>query len=1204
MEKNEYLNIVSDQLLELNNDDALTRQLYQVRAKAIQSELLDEQPKINFQFNEKQITKISDFLFSESSLLIKEQIGDKSNLLLAIRKAADTFEFLSKFSSDEEKEFLLIKSALCNQIAGYQANAYCLANLLERKYLPKLQFDPISEDLPVLHFRHALINFIRRDTRKLRTISTKSLSAISELQPIIVTNLSEGSATILDIYSHAGFAFFETAMKSFVNYCLSGNKDEFISTRNNLEKSYLNFKQAKEVTFSTIVYEINTTLELFLERNTWSTIQANSIKSYEKPIFKAYLRNLANQHSIVEFWQSQLKAIQSGILDEEKSFVIQMPTSSGKTLIAELGILTRLSNDPSKRCLYIAPFRALVNQVERDLSKTLGALGIRVSTILGGFEFDAFEDFLLQESQVLIATPEKVDIFLRTHPEYFEKVSLVVIDEGHIVDDGIETESSTTVQNQLKDQNSIGRGALLELLITRLKHKLPNAKFLFLSAVMPEVNSKDFLNWLNTQEDNLLTINPSERPSRQTIAKFDWITDENGELDYISLPVFPNGRHPFVPFFVQRKRAQYLSGERTPTGKPKRTTWPPSLLSRTQSTAMVACKFAKSGSVLVFCATRNDVLNVTKNILKLLEILELNNELPHNALSYSKNPNLESFEMSKEWFGEDNLLTSALHRGIAYHFGPLPQQVRLSIEDEFRKNKIRILVCTNTLAQGVNLPIKTAIIYSLEHMLEGPQEDGSQKIYKVKKRDFWNICGRAGRAGKETEGQIIFMNITDNDKHVIDEYLNINNMEEVNSALFKLLLELVNKRISEEELFEYLDVHVLAMMSEEIIDTDDDTVIVNFLKTSLVGVQAARNGIDIEPLVNTFRKTSLWIKESIEDKSLQQVFSTTGLRLSSCISLNKFAEDFCKGITEETLATQASESSCNFELLEVAFQACKELPEMRFKTRTGISYQGPEDEYQIISAWVSGKSIDELKIQHWNNGDIEALSEYLADRVIYKLPWGIHAFLIIVANILKRKFEDLPILWQNTPSMVKFGVSSLTSAWAGSIGISSRDFCIQISEKYQGGPISFPSFIKWIANLSSDFVENELKGTEMQKQRLIAEASKIIPDNETLDFYTNSKKELVTTIRGIRFNDRHNIASQIKKDDKLVLELEPDNPIDSTAIKVLFNNQMVGYIPRDKTKLVSQEIEVGNIAEALAYSITPPSDKYPYPNIEVLIKFI
>jgi helicase len=1201
MEKNEYLNVVLEQLNELNANETLTRHLYQVRAKAIQSELLDEQPEVNFQFNEKQIVKTSDFLFSQNSLLLKEKVGDKAKLLSGIRKAADTFEFLSKFSLNEEKEFLLLKSALCNQMAGYQANAYCLANLLEHRYLPKLKADIAVEDLPILHFRHALINFIRRDIKKLKSISAAALSTIIELQPLITTNFSEGKSAISDIYLHAGFAFFEAAMKNFILYCLSGNEDEFTATRKNLEKSYLNFKNADEITLSTIVFELNTTLELFLDRNTWSIVRANSAKSYENPIFKAYLRNLANQQSIVEFWESQLKAIKSGILDEEKSFIIQMPTSSGKTLIAELGILTRIANDPKSRCIYIAPFRALVNQVETDLSKTLGGLGIRVSTLLGGLEFDAFEDFLLQESQVLIATPEKVDIFLRAHPEYFEKVSLVIIDEGHIVDDGIELENGTTIQSQLEQQNSIGRGVLLEILTTRLKHKLPHAKFLFLSAVMPEINSKDFLNWLVAQEDGLLTIENSERPSRQTIAKFDWKTSQNGELNYIGLPVFPDGRHPFVPFFIHRKRAQYLSGEETPNGKPSRTAWPQILSSRTQSTAAVACKFAKTGSVLVFCATKNDVINVTENILKFLEILEINNELPHDTLQYSENSTLESIEMSKEWLGEDNLLTKALHRGIAFHFGPLPQQIRLSIEDEFRKNKIRILVCTNTLAQGVNLPIKTAIIYSLEHML--PQEDGTFRTYKVKKRDFWNICGRAGRAGKETEGQIIFMDITARDRHVINDYLNPDNIEEVNSVLFKLLLELANERIKEEELFEYLDSHALAMMSEEILDTEDETIITNFLEKSLVGIQASRYGLDIEPLVNTFKKTSHWIKESVEDKSLLQVFSKTGLKLGSCISLQKSAEEFCKSITEDFLASQANESLCNFELLRAAFNACKELPEMRFRTRTGISYEGPEDEYQIISAWVSGKSIAEIRTDFWKADKNESLSEYIADRITYKLPWGIHAFLVIVANILKRRFDDLPIVWQNIPSMVKFGVNNLISAWAGSTGISSRDFCLQISGKYPDKPLSFSDFIKWVANLSADFIETQLTGTNMRKQRLIFEVAKIIPDNAALEFYTNSSKELHTNIRGIRFNNRATIASQIKKGDRLSLELESDNPTDPNAVKILFNNQTAGYIPRDRAKLVLQEIESGSIEEVTAFSITPPSEKYPYPSIEILIKF-
>src|SRR5205085_2033072 len=98
--------------------------------------------------------------------------------------------------------------------------------------------------------------------------------------------------------------------------------------------------------------------------------------------------NLAYEKSIVEFWTSQLKALRSDILTSDDSFIVQMPTSAGKTFIAELSVLASLTDSSEKRCLYIAPYRALVNELEDKLVDTLGALGYRVSNLAGGFEFD------------------------------------------------------------------------------------------------------------------------------------------------------------------------------------------------------------------------------------------------------------------------------------------------------------------------------------------------------------------------------------------------------------------------------------------------------------------------------------------------------------------------------------------------------------------------------------------------------------------------------------------------------------------------------------------------------------------------------------------------------------------------------------------------------------------------------------------------
>ena len=62
--------------------------------------------------------------------------------------------------------------------------------------------------------------------------------------------------------------------------------------------------------------------------------------------------------------------------------------------------------------------------------------------------------------------------------------------------------------------------------------------------------------------------------------------------------------------------------------------------------------------------------------------------------------------------GESHLLVRVLKRGVAYHNGDLPDDVRGIIESEFRKpnSSIKVLACTTTLADGVNLPAKAILM--------------------------------------------------------------------------------------------------------------------------------------------------------------------------------------------------------------------------------------------------------------------------------------------------------------------------------------------------------------------------------------------------------------------------------------------------------------------------------------------------------------
>ncbi|MBC7931836.1 MAG: DEAD/DEAH box helicase [Rubrivivax sp.] len=1191
MNKEEYWSRTYARLSDLFRDPVFNNNLSQVKARAVQVELSSAPPA--FTFDPKKIWQYCDYILSEGSLLLRENYGDRQELLKEIETAAQTFEHLYKFADEREKTILLLNAAMCYHIAGYQANAICITRLLEKRFQSNPSIENTTDSLLTEHFKDGLIKFLKRDIAGLRTATQKALFFINDRQSDVIENSKQNGQILTDVTNLTAHAYFQKSLSEFSRYCLYGAEVDFSVARENADTSYTYFQKASDVTLATITSELRAVLELFKERSTWTNISSHAGDLLNDRIWHIYLRNLAFDRSIVEFWLSQIRAVRGGLLTLNDGFVVQMPTSAGKTLIAELSILAALSKNENARCLYIAPFRALVNEIEKDLAANLGALGYRVSDLIGGFESDSFQEFLINESDVLVATPEKVELLLRTHPEYFQQLDVVVVDEGHILDEGIPTQEEIhedeTLLDELKEQGGMGRGVLLELLITRLRRQLPDCRFLFLSAVMPEVNAADFIKWLSKGHQEALKTDISERPSRQVIAKFSWQSEQNGRIDYFNLG---QRTSTFVPYFLQRQ--QYKTGEVTAKGKPRVRRWP-NIENKVQSTAMLSARFAEMGPVLVFCAQPNHVRSVTENLITSLRLLEASGSPFGDKLKYVDTPQLESYFLALEWLGEEHVLTQALHYGVGLHYGPLPDPVRQAVEDDFKRNNIHVLVSTSTLGQGVNLPIKTVIIYSLERRW-GAGQQGSAKI---KKRDFWNICGRAGRAGKETEGQIVFVVVSADDENLFKEYRDNSQLESVNSALYLLLKSLVEKRISQEELTGFLDSHVLALLAEEILETQDEEVLTGFLGKSLVGIQALSNSIDLGPLVTAFKATADWVREAVPDADSRRVFSSTGLSVESCKSIEEAVNLFIDGISQEILINNAQSTQCDKGLLKAAFDTCKDLREMRL--RGNIDYLGPQDENSIIENWIGGRPINEFRSEFWDHGNAEGFSEYLADRLIYKLPWGFNGFLSILAFKLKQKHEDLghlPLAWQYLPAMMKFGVNKVVACWASSLGISSRTLAVRVADVYTSqneDSVNERNFIKWFANLPDKLVE-ELASTTFERNRLLQERNRIIPDRSHLLFLRDPNAKLEANVMGIGFFDVET-ANKVKQGDLLILKSEPDNPYDSNATQVLFEGQQIGYVERDKARIISKELRMGRDAHAVVKEVIPTSERSKLPRL-------
>jgi len=90
-------------------------------------------------------------------------------------------------------------------------------------------------------------------------------------------------------------------------------------------------------------------------------------------------------------------------------------------------------------------------------------------------------------------------------------------------------------------------------------------------------------------------------------------------------------------------------------------------------------------------------------------------------------------------------LSNVLQRGVAFHYGNIPLLVRTEIERLFRANKIKYLVCTSTLIEGINMPCQSIFA-------RGPTKGRGKPMTPS---DFWNLAGRAGRWGKEFQGNVI-----------------------------------------------------------------------------------------------------------------------------------------------------------------------------------------------------------------------------------------------------------------------------------------------------------------------------------------------------------------------------------------------------------------------------------------------------------------
>lgn len=427
---------------------------------------------------------------------------------------------------------------------------------------------------------------------------------------------------------------------------------------------------------------------------------------------------LSRADAIRDMWPSQQMLGKSEVY-AGKSAVVQMPTSAGKTRAIELIVRSAFMSERTSLAIIVAPFRALCYEIAQDLRSKLRADGVQVNQLSDALQPDyrldlsAFLELGLETADhVVVLTPEKLLYVARQEPDFLSNAGLVIYDEGHQFDDS-------------------GRGVTYELLLTSLKRNLPaNAQTVLISAVIS--NATQLAGWLLADSSNVV-----HDTSIQTSRHIAFTTLERGAGGQLQFDSIIDGEQEF---FVPRLISQYkLSGKKKPQVFPTKESGSIALY--------LGCKLVPQGGVAIFVGKPESATKIIREAVE--DIFSRSTDIQTPAKFANEKELKALVRLYKDHFGSRSSLTRGAEHGLFAHTGNTPQGIRLAIEHAMRHSLIPLIVCTTTLAQGVNLPIRYILVTT-------PHQNGA--LLKI--REFQNLIGRAGRAGIYGDGTIIFTDAT------------------------------------------------------------------------------------------------------------------------------------------------------------------------------------------------------------------------------------------------------------------------------------------------------------------------------------------------------------------------------------------------------------------------------------------------------------
>ncbi|MFC7409942.1 DEAD/DEAH box helicase [Hydrogenophaga atypica] len=751
------------------------------------------------------------FSILRAALSLRELDGTSALCQRAFERAGNAFESLVRNGAPEAEErgFYRTIAGAAYHLAGYSAIAYSLFG------------EQQVSDLNANAAEAALILLILRDLDRLRTYVKSQLldednddASVSALLKDGEIDSDEAISIVLNTVVCRALAFFDFALQTGEVSLLDTAK-ELLDTALDLADA------AASVSLWWIVRLCRNMLDDLWAHSLHETLPSDPPEGGEEryaELRRLFIASLyARKSAELELWPSQREAAKRST-DVSDDLVVSLPTSAGKTRIAEIAALMCLAG--GKRVLIVTPLRALSAQTERTFRQTFSPLGFSVSSLYGASGLSAGDEDALRSMDIIIATPEKLDFALRNDASLIDDIGLVVLDEGHLI-------------------GPTEREIRYEILVQKLLRRADAGprRIVCLSAILPDGQQlEDLTAWIRSDVEGE-PVRSSWRPTRQRFGTLVW----QGDAAKLNYDLEQQG--PFLARFI----------EQIPPRKPDRTPYP----RKTKDlTLFAAWRFAEQGKrTLIFSTQANWVEGYGESAVE----LHRRGYLP--TLLDDETSVQRALEVGREWLGEQHPAVACLKLGVAVHHGRLPSPFLRELEALLAKGVLKVIVASPTLSQGLNLNAAVLLV---------PYLVRSGKV--ISGEEFANVAGRAGRAFVDVEGLVVHV-ILDKPTWRLTQWRSLVQSAKartLQSGLYQIIAEII-ERLAREGVLKRADaIEYLSSSREAWKSQAEENLLLGIFEPAGDGDEEEEEKIEEEPMSHLIEKldaTVLGLVEALDADS-------------------------------------------------------------------------------------------------------------------------------------------------------------------------------------------------------------------------------------------------------------------------------------------------------------------------------------------------